>query len=107
MKLNFKDRRMKKAMTKTIRQAACEYAAETLKLRGINHGTLETIIEADAFTAGAKFAQQWISVKDKLPPAGKVVLLKFNNSEKDVSTGYFSAGRFESDFPFRGDPCTH
>lgn len=57
---------------KTIKQSAIEYANKN-HFRFINNIGRE--VDIKAFEAGAKFAQQFISIEDELPIEGKPVLL--------------------------------
>jgi len=63
---------------KTIEQAASEYTPK-------NWSSLGKIAD-DAFKAGVKFAQQWISVDEELPEKGSRVLLKNENGYIEIRT---------------------
>ena len=52
----------------------------------------------DAFTAGAEFAQRWVSVEDELPEVGEMVLTKMEKRHGDtwVQNYYSTATRLEN-----------
>lgn len=66
---------------KTIKQAAEEYANTKAKVVVSGTEITNTIDDLNLysqtdFEAGVKFAQEWISVEDELPPAEKQVIAK-------------------------------
>ena len=75
---------------KTINQAAKEYAIKSdLTQAG------QTKRQC-AFEAGAKFAQQWISVKDALPEECISVLVKTMNGKRiQYDVDYMLNGKFK------------
>ena len=64
---------------KTIEQAAIEFSTLTNGIVDIDRKL--------GFEAGVRFAQQWISVNDKLPPETKIILYK-----KKVKNGAHESG---------------
>lgn len=98
---------------KTIKQAAKEYA-DTKAPVVVSGAEIESTIDdlnlyaQTDFEAGAKFAQQWVSVNDELPAVGETVLLKFGNNEEHVTTGIYIKS-FHGDCAYQesGEQCTH
>jgi hypothetical protein len=83
---------------KTIKEAAKKYADlnypkcemhDDWDNDGFDEGynTAANYKALDAFEAGARFAQRWISVYDELPEYAGYVLIK--NEDSDVSTAFF------------------
>jgi starvation-inducible outer membrane lipoprotein len=64
---------------KTIEQAAAEFTAIG------NYSSDRLLGDKQCFIAGAKFAQQWISVEKELPPESKTILVKFDYNDIDVA----------------------
>jgi hypothetical protein len=71
---------------KTIKQAAEEYANTKAKVVVSGTEITNTIDDLNLysqtdFEAGVKFAQEWISVKDELPPIEIWINLKLNDAD--------------------------
>jgi hypothetical protein len=89
---------------KTVKEAARAHF-DTITLPGINAGGDVFVnvkkeaykdVFLEAFEAGAKYAQRWISVKDELPEGAGYVLIK--NRYGDISTALYNKARFAIDF---------
>lgn len=79
---------------KTLEKLADSYIKE-------NYATINNIegnIAKCGFKAGFNAAQIWTPIKEELPEYGDIVLLKFDNKDHMVCTGYYDKNNFIPDY---------